>query len=128
LNNPGVVVPPVPEKSPFGRFDENFVEQRRSALEKCINKMANHPVLMKDGDLKMFLESDTFALDVSNEHLILADDPAHFWPIRSSKGKQRLPTSVVESWPPWVRASQAHDFTRLMRYLRAHHADCIVLK
>lgn len=58
----------MPEKSPFGRFDENFVEQRRLALEKCINKMANHSVLMKDGDLKMFLESDTFALDVSIEH------------------------------------------------------------
>ena len=68
LNNPGVVVPPTPEKnpSPFGRFDTNFVEQRRLALEKCVNKIANHPVLQKDGDLKIFLESDSFALDVSN--------------------------------------------------------------
>jgi sorting nexin-1/2 len=65
LNNPGVVVPPVPEKSPFGRFEGTFVEQRRLGLEKCINKMANHPVLQKDADLKMFLESDSFALDVS---------------------------------------------------------------
>jgi sorting nexin-1/2 len=65
LNNPGVVVPPVPEKNPFGRFEGSFVEQRRHGLEKCINKMANHPVLMKDVDLKMFLESDSFALDVS---------------------------------------------------------------
>ena len=64
LNNPGVVVPPVPDKNPFGRFAEDFVQQRRSALEKCIQKIANHPVLQKDTDLKMFLESDTFALDV----------------------------------------------------------------
>jgi len=64
-NNPGVVVPPVPEKNPFGRFDDNFVRQRRSALEKCIQKIANHPVLGKDADLKLFLESDSFALDVS---------------------------------------------------------------
>jgi sorting nexin-1/2 len=64
MNNPGVVVPPVPEKSPFGRFDEHFVQSRRMALEKCINKTANHPVLSKDADLKMFLESDSFALDV----------------------------------------------------------------
>lgn len=63
-NNPGVVVPPAPEKSPFGRFDDQFVQQRRSALENCINKMANHPVLCKDADLKLFLESDTFSLDV----------------------------------------------------------------
>jgi sorting nexin-1/2 len=66
MNNPGVVVPPVPDKSPFGRFDENFIQQRRSALEKCIQKIANHPVLSKDPDLKFFLESDTFALDVSS--------------------------------------------------------------
>lgn len=65
VNNPGVVVPPVPEKNPFGRFDDNFVRQRRIALEKCIQKIANHPVLAKDADLKMFLESDSFALDVN---------------------------------------------------------------
>jgi sorting nexin-1/2 len=59
-------VPPVPEKSALNRFDEHFVRQRRLALEKCIQKMANHPVLCKDSDLKLFLESDTFALDVSS--------------------------------------------------------------
>lgn len=71
MNNPGVVVPPTPEKNPFGRFDDNFVKQRRLALEKCIQKTANHPVLGKDPDLKMFLESDGFALDVS----ILSNKP-----------------------------------------------------
>ncbi|KIK61789.1 hypothetical protein GYMLUDRAFT_165891 [Collybiopsis luxurians FD-317 M1] len=81
-NNPGVVVPPVPEKNPLlftnpilgsagkkgyiGRFDEGFIRQRRFALEKCIQKIANHPVLCKDPDLKMFLESDTFALDIKH--------------------------------------------------------------
>jgi sorting nexin-1/2 len=64
LNNPGVVVPPVPEKSPFGRFDDQFVQQRRTALENCVNKIANHPVLCKDADLRLFLESDSFSLDV----------------------------------------------------------------
>jgi len=59
-----VVVPPVPEKSSFGRFDDQFVRQRRTALENCVNKIANHPVLCKDADLKLFLESDTFSLDV----------------------------------------------------------------
>jgi sorting nexin-1/2 len=64
LSNPGVVIPPVPEKNPFGRFDGHFVAQRRLALENCIMKIANHPVLGKDADLKLFLESDTFSLDV----------------------------------------------------------------
>lgn len=70
-NNPGVIVPPVPEKSPFGRFDETFVQQRRLALEKCIQKIVNHPVLAKDPDLKLFLESDTFSLDVRYTVLLL---------------------------------------------------------
>jgi sorting nexin-1/2 len=65
MNNPGVVVPPAPEKNSFGRFDDTFVQQRRLALEKCIQKIANHPVLSKDPDLKLFLESDTYSLDVS---------------------------------------------------------------
>ncbi|KAG6854027.1 hypothetical protein C0991_011232 [Blastosporella zonata] len=64
-NNPGVVVPPVPEKNPFGRFEDHFVRQRRFALEKCIQKIANHPILGQDADLRTFLESDTFSLDVS---------------------------------------------------------------
>ena len=34
------------------------------ALEICVRKMANHPELEKDPDLKLFLESDNFSLDV----------------------------------------------------------------
>ncbi|THH16957.1 hypothetical protein EW146_g3758 [Bondarzewia mesenterica] len=66
LNNPGVVVPPVPEKNPFGRFAGQFVAQRRLALQNCIMKTANHPVLGKDADLRLFLESDSFALDIKH--------------------------------------------------------------
>ncbi|KZW00026.1 Vps5-domain-containing protein [Exidia glandulosa HHB12029] len=66
LNNPGVIVPPVPEKAPFGRFQDTFVENRRVALNRCIQKMANHPLLKDDPDLKLFLESDNFALEVKH--------------------------------------------------------------
>ncbi|KAI0057475.1 Vps5-domain-containing protein [Artomyces pyxidatus] len=74
LNNPGVVVPPVPEKNPFGRFDDQFVQQRRFALENCITKIANHPVLGKDPDLKLFLESDTFSLDIKHRKAEIAQE------------------------------------------------------
>ncbi|KZT39373.1 Vps5-domain-containing protein [Sistotremastrum suecicum HHB10207 ss-3] len=73
-NNPGVVVPPVPEKHSFGRFQDSFVEQRRVALTKCIHKIANHSVLAKDPDLKLFLESDSFALDVKQRKAELANE------------------------------------------------------
>ncbi|KAI0629115.1 Vps5-domain-containing protein, partial [Trametes polyzona] len=74
MNNPGVVVPPVPDKNPFGRFDNEFVQQRRLALEKCIQKIANHPVLQKDPDLKLFLESDTFSLDIKHRKAEMAQE------------------------------------------------------
>ncbi|KAH8093274.1 Vps5 C terminal like-domain-containing protein [Cristinia sonorae] len=76
LNNPGVVVPPVPEKTAygFGRFDSSFVEQRRAALEKCVMKIAAHPVLQKDPDFKAFLESDSFSLDIKHRKAELAHE------------------------------------------------------
>lgn len=74
LNNPGVVVPPVPGKNPFGRFDDQFVKQRRLGLEKCIQKIANHPVLGKDPDLRLFLESDTFQLDIKHRKSEIAHE------------------------------------------------------
>lgn len=63
-NSPGVVVPPPPDKQAVGRFESNFVEARRAALEKMLNKIAAHPTLQHDADLKLFLESDAFNVDV----------------------------------------------------------------
>ncbi|KAG8880932.1 Vacuolar protein sorting-associated protein 5 [Tulasnella sp. 331] len=67
-NNPGIIVPPVPDKNPLSvsRFEAAFVEGRRFALERCVTKITNHPVLSKDADLKFFLESDSFALDIKH--------------------------------------------------------------
>ncbi|KEY63821.1 hypothetical protein S7711_09733 [Stachybotrys chartarum IBT 7711] len=66
-NNPGYVVPPPPEKQAVGRFDTNFVEARRAALEKMLNKIAAHPKLQHDEDLKLFLESEAFNVDVKHK-------------------------------------------------------------
>ncbi|KAI9886705.1 MAG: Transcription initiation factor TFIID subunit 5 [Watsoniomyces obsoletus] len=72
-NNPGVVVPPPPEKQAVGRFDANFVESRRAALERMLNKSAAHPILQHDGDLKLFLESESFNIDIKHKE---KKDPA----------------------------------------------------
>ncbi|RUS27806.1 Vps5 C terminal like-domain-containing protein [Jimgerdemannia flammicorona] len=65
--NPGVVVPPVPEKHALGRFQDEFVESRRVALEKCLRKIVAHPMLYGDPDLKLFLESESFNIDVKQK-------------------------------------------------------------
>ncbi|KAJ2896695.1 hypothetical protein MKZ38_005295 [Zalerion maritima] len=66
-NNPGMVVPPPPEKQAVGRFESNFVEARRAALEKMLNKIAGHTTLQHDPDLKLFLESESFNADVKHK-------------------------------------------------------------
>lgn len=66
-NNPGIIIPPPPEKQAVGRFDENFVESRRAALESMINKCVNHPILQNDPDLRIFLESETFSTDIKSK-------------------------------------------------------------
>ncbi|KAK3819477.1 MAG: Vps5 C terminal like-domain-containing protein [Linnemannia gamsii] len=58
-HNPGVIVPPVSEKHAIGRFQDEFVESRRIALERCLRKMTAHPMLYGDPDLKLFLESES---------------------------------------------------------------------
>lgn len=74
-NNPGIVVPPPPEKQQLGnlcfwiiltegRFQEEFVEARRAALERMLNKIAQHPLLQRDIDFKLFIESEAFNVDV----------------------------------------------------------------
>lgn len=60
-------MPPPPEKQAVGRFDTEFVESRRQALERMLNKMAAHPILHHDADLKIFLESEAFNVDIKNK-------------------------------------------------------------
>ncbi|KAK5109660.1 hypothetical protein LTR62_006782 [Meristemomyces frigidus] len=72
-NSPGVVVPPPPEKQQIGRFDTQFIESRRMALERMVNKIAAHHILQHDGDLKTFLESEAFNVDI--KHRDRARDP-----------------------------------------------------
>ncbi|KAK9723287.1 Vacuolar protein sorting-associated protein vps5 [Basidiobolus ranarum] len=63
-NHPGVIVPPVPEKHALGRFQDEFIETRRAALEKCLRKIAAHPKLNQDPDLEVFLESEKFNIEI----------------------------------------------------------------
>jgi sorting nexin-1/2 len=66
-NSPGIIIPPPPEKQAVGRFQADFVESRRAALERMLNRTAAHPILQHDGDLKLFLESEAFNVDIKNK-------------------------------------------------------------
>ncbi|KAG7888376.1 hypothetical protein KL925_003495 [Ogataea polymorpha] len=62
-NHPGYIIPPPPEKQAYGRFDEKFIENRRLALEKMLNKIARVSVFQKDYDFIVFLQSERFAAE-----------------------------------------------------------------
>ncbi|PKU46432.1 sorting nexin-2 isoform x2 [Limosa lapponica baueri] len=63
----GYIVPPAPEKSivgmtkvKVGKEDSSsteFVEKRRAALERYLQRTVKHPTLLQDPDLRQFLES-----------------------------------------------------------------------
>jgi sorting nexin-1/2 len=53
---PGLIVPPVPEKQALGRFSPDFIEYRRRALEKCLQRIGQHPILQMSHDFRTFLE------------------------------------------------------------------------
>lgn len=92
----GRIIPPAPEKSlmgmtkvKFSKSEENnafFLERRRAALERYLNRIADHPVLRKDEEYKEFLENP-------NE-LPKASDTAAF----SGAGFMRLMKNVGDSF------------------------------
>ncbi|KAJ1974413.1 Vacuolar protein sorting-associated protein vps5 [Dimargaris xerosporica] len=59
-SNPGVIIPPVPEKQSLGRFQDEFVETRRHGLEKFLKRVATHPLLNDHPDFRLFLTSENF--------------------------------------------------------------------
>ncbi|XP_062604930.1 sorting nexin-2-like isoform X2 [Saccostrea cucullata] len=64
----GIIVPPAPEKSVLGmtkvkisKEESNtadFIQRRRAALERYLNRTASHPVLQIDPDFREFLERE----------------------------------------------------------------------
>lgn len=53
-----VIVPPLPEKAVTGNFEPTFIQLRRGALEKFLQRVASHPVLQQSEDLQIFLEAN----------------------------------------------------------------------
>lgn len=59
-NHPAVIVPPPPDKQAVGRFNDEFIENRRLALEVMLHRIVRHPQLYMDADLEAFLTHADF--------------------------------------------------------------------
>ncbi|XP_042352793.1 sorting nexin-1a [Plectropomus leopardus] len=75
----GYIVPPPPEKSILGMTkvkvgkedssSADFVERRRGALERYLQRVVNHPSLLQDPDVREFLEREELPRAVSTQAL-----------------------------------------------------------
>ncbi|XP_068578939.1 sorting nexin-1a [Cebidichthys violaceus] len=75
----GFIVPPPPEKSILGMTkvkvgkedssSTDFVERRRAALERYLQRVVNHPSLLQDPDVREFLEREELPRAVSTQAL-----------------------------------------------------------
>lgn len=69
-NHWGTVIPPPPEKQTVGRYKQDFIENRRSQMERMLQRIASKANLQKDQDFLMFLTSEEFAMDAKKrEHI-----------------------------------------------------------
>ncbi len=58
---PGIIVPPLPEKQSVGRFSSDFVESRRRALEKFLQRVSVHHEIGSLPQFIIFLQGDDAA-------------------------------------------------------------------
>ncbi|XP_035012118.2 sorting nexin-1a [Hippoglossus stenolepis] len=75
----GCIVPPPPEKSILGMTkmkvgkedssSADFIERRRGALERYVQRVVNHPSLLQDPDVREFLEREELPRAVSTQAL-----------------------------------------------------------
>ncbi|XP_030895562.1 sorting nexin-7 isoform X2 [Leptonychotes weddellii] len=64
--HPTLIIPPLPEKfivkGMVERFNDDFIETRRKALQKFLNRIADHPTLTFNEDFKVFLTAQAWEL------------------------------------------------------------------
>lgn len=62
----GVIVPPLPKKEFFGRFDDHFVQSRIRGLEAFLQRVTRHPILSQQIFVKSFLEDQDITIAQRN--------------------------------------------------------------
>jgi len=72
-----VLVPPLPEKSllGMGRFENEFIGERRRALEVFLSRVAAHPILCDCEDVRMFLHGEETSFQAAKRAKADSTDP-----------------------------------------------------
>ncbi|XP_069593782.1 sorting nexin-7 isoform X1 [Ranitomeya imitator] len=68
--HPTLIIPPLPEKfivkGMVERFNDDFIETRRKALHKFLNRIADHPTLTFNEDFKIFLTAQAWVKELTS--------------------------------------------------------------
>jgi len=128
----GAIVPPLPEKKPTGRFNPQFIEDRRRSLERFLRRVAVHPELQDCGCLDTFLRADdvTFhAAKHSKNNVVLQQSAMMGSMAHPGAPPQLMPKPKKEGFKRWfaetktsisgdlVRSPDDELFEEIQRYV-----------
>ena len=110
---PGVILPAIPDKQSVGRFTPEFVEIRRRALEKFLQRVSEHPELGCSASFATFIQADDARLaqakDASKQSKPKMAEKASGW-FQASINTLSVPSKVF----PLFKVAK---FSRKLTYL-----------
>ncbi|KAL4660878.1 sorting nexin-2 isoform X2 [Arapaima gigas] len=125
----GYIVPPAPEKSIVGMTkvkvgkedlsSAEFVEKRRSALERYLMRTVKHPTLIQDPDVVQFLESSELPRAVSTQALSGAGILRMVNKAADAVNKMTIKMNESDAW----FEEKQQQFENLDQQLRKLHAS-----
>uniref|UniRef100_A0A5F8H9P8 Sorting nexin-2 n=1 Tax=Monodelphis domestica TaxID=13616 RepID=A0A5F8H9P8_MONDO len=125
----GYIVPPAPEKSivgmtkvKVGKEDSSsteFVEKRRAALERYLQRTVKHPTLLQDPDLRQFLESSELPRAVNTQALSGAGILRMVNKAADAVNKMTIKMNESDAW----FEEKQQQFENLDQQLRKLHAS-----
>ncbi|XP_013776606.1 sorting nexin-2-like isoform X2 [Limulus polyphemus] len=125
----GRMVPPAPEKSVIGMTkikmnkeeslsSSDFIEKRRAALERYLNRTSGHPVLRMDPDFREFLELESELPRATNTSALSGAGVMRLFS-RVGESVSKMTFKMDES-DPWFEEKQ-HHMENLEQQLRKLH-------
>ncbi|GAB0207223.1 sorting nexin-2 [Grus japonensis] len=125
----GYIVPPAPEKSivgmtkvKVGKEDSSsveFIEKRRAALERYLQRTVKHPTLLQDPDLRQFLESSELPRAVNTQALSGAGILRMVNKAADAVNKMTIKMNESDAW----FEEKQQQFENLDQQLRKLHAS-----
>ncbi|CAM9418477.1 unnamed protein product [Lampetra fluviatilis] len=129
FSHSGFIVPPAPEKSVLGMTkvkvgkddpsSVEFVERRRAALERYLQRTSKHPTLMQDPDFRDFLERDELPRAVNTQALSGAGILRMVTKAADAVNKMTIKMNESDSW----FEEKQLEFENLETQLRKLHGN-----